>query len=103
CKMNVNYKPLDITNNIITGIIQSNHFCDYIGILSKHYIEFDAKETEKDYFDLANIKKHQDEKLRIIDNLGGIAFIIVYFHKYDQFFLFQPFKYTFQTKKVSYE
>ena len=43
------------------------------------YIDFEAKETRKEYFPLSNIHNHQIEHLKKIRNCGGIGFIIVRF------------------------
>jgi recombination protein U len=85
-KMPVNHDIVTVENNILTGILRKNDNCDFIGIYKGSYLEFDAKETEKEFFPMSNIKKHQMDKLKLISSLGGLAFIIVYFHHYDRFF-----------------
>jgi recombination protein U len=52
---------------------------DYNGIYKGYYIDFEAKETKKNYFPLANIHKHQIEHLKKIEEHGGISFLIVRF------------------------
>ena len=52
---------------------------DYNGIYKGKYIDFEAKETRKSYFPLANIHAHQIEHLKKIKKCGGIGFIIVRF------------------------
>lgn len=52
---------------------------DYNGIYNNLYIDFEAKETKKLSFPLANIHKHQIEHLERIAKCGGIGFIIVKF------------------------
>lgn len=83
-------KPTPITINKVDyksrtdAVITEAHFTipsttDYNGIYKGKYIDFEAKETRKDYFPLANIHKHQIEHLQKIRECGGIGFIIVRF------------------------
>lgn len=50
---------------------------DYSGILGGKYFEFDAKSTIKDTFPLANIKKHQVNRIKNLLEFGCDAFILV--------------------------
>jgi len=50
---------------------------DYNGVYNGYYIEFDAKNTNKNYLPLANIAKHQILHIKRILNHGGIAFLII--------------------------
>ena len=60
---------------------------DYNGIYKGKYIDFEAKETTKQYFPLANIHLHQIEHLKSVTNHGAIAFLIVRFTKENKTFL----------------
>jgi recombination protein U len=65
---------------------------DFNGLYQGHYIDFDAKETNsKTSMPLKNIHPHQIEHLNNVDAHGGIAFLIVHFKQYQQYFLL-PFK-----------
>lgn len=57
---------------------------DYNGIYKGNYIDFEAKETRRPYFPLANIHQHQLEHLKKIESHGGIGFIIVRFSKWNE-------------------
>lgn len=83
-------KPTPITINKVdyksrdNVVIKEAHFVvpsttDYNGIYKGMYIDFEAKETRKEYFPLSNIHNHQIEHLKKIRNCGGIGFIIVRF------------------------
>lgn len=56
---------------------------DYNGIYNGKYIDFEAKETNLEYFPLSNILEHQIKHLETIYNMGGISFIIVRFCKHE--------------------
>lgn len=60
---------------------------DYNGIYNSLYIDFEAKETRKNYFPLSNIHSHQIEHLNKIKNCGGYGFIIVRFVKFNENYL----------------
>ncbi|QEH61620.1 recombination protein U [Spiroplasma chinense] len=85
-KMPVNSSIIEVNKNIITSKAKKNDLCDYIGLYKGIYIEFEAKETELDYFNLNNLKENQRSKLNTIFQLGGASFLIVYFHKENSFF-----------------
>ena len=93
-------KPTPITINKvdyksrIDAVITEAHFkipstTDYNGIYKGLYIDFEAKETRKDYFPLANIHAHQLNHLNKIKNCGGIGFIIVRFVLRNETYLLQ--------------
>ena len=83
-------KPTPITINKVDyksrkdAVIKEAHFIipsttDYNGVYKGYYIDFEAKETRKEYFPLANIHEHQITHLKKIRDCGGIGFIIVKF------------------------
>ncbi len=61
---------------------------DYNGIYRGKYIDFDAKENHnKTSFPLANVSKHQVEHLKMVDAHGGIAFLLVAWNIYNEYYL----------------
>lgn len=61
---------------------------DYNGIYKGKYIDFEAKETtSKTSFPLSNIHSHQLKHLEMIEEHGGIAFIIVKFTHLNKIYL----------------
>ncbi|AGM25304.1 Holliday junction resolvase RecU [Spiroplasma chrysopicola] len=88
-----NKRPVNIIPLVKNGaIIEKGYFkekstCDYYGLFRGTYVEFEAKETFKEKFNLALLKKHQLEQLFSVTDHGGISFIVVYFHLYHRFFL----------------
>jgi len=93
-------KPTPITVNKVNyksrndAVITEAHFIvpsttDYNGIYKGKYIDFEAKETKKDYFPLMNIHAHQIEHLRKIKKCGGIGFIIVRFTTKNETYLLE--------------
>lgn len=91
-------KPTPITINKVdyksrdNVVIKEAHFIvpsttDYNGVYNGLYIDFEAKETRKEYFPLANIHAHQIEHLKKIKICGGIGFIIVRFVLHNETYL----------------
>lgn len=65
---------------------------DYNGIFKGKYIDFDAKENHnKTAFPLANVSAHQVTHLKNIQRHGGIAFLLVAWNKYNEYYLL-PFE-----------
>lgn len=64
---------------------------DYIGVVQGIPVCFDAKETSTSRFPLQNIHKHQIEFMDCFEKQDGIAFVLVYFKKYDEYH-YLPFK-----------
>ena len=91
-------KPTPITINKVDyksrkdAVIKEAHFIipsttDYNGVYKGMYIDFEAKETRKNYFPLSNIHSHQIKHLVDIKKCGGIGFIIVRFILSDEIYL----------------
>lgn len=94
----IHKKPTPITiykvdyKNKIDAVITEARFktpstTDYNGIYKSKYIDFEAKETTRKAFPLANIHKHQIEHLINVKRHGAIAFLIVRFTKENKTFL----------------
>jgi recombination protein U len=85
--VNVSY-PARNKAKIVEAYYKTPSTTDYNGIYKGKYIDFDAKETSsKTSMPLKNIHPHQIEHLAKIDQHGGIAFLIVHFKSYNQYFL----------------
>ncbi|WP_105615900.1 Holliday junction resolvase RecU [Vallitalea okinawensis] len=87
-------KPIKIDSKqrtITLAYFEQKSTVDYIGIVQGYSICFDAKETSAASLPLANIHEHQIEFMKDFENQKGIAFLLVYFTKKDECFLF-PFK-----------
>ena len=109
-------KPTPITINKVDyknrkdAVIKEAHFnipstTDYNGVYKGKYIDFEAKETRKKYFPLANIHKHQIEHLKKIKQCGGIGFIIVRFIISNETYLLEidrleDFLYSYNRKSI---
>lgn len=84
-------KPITIdkTKGVITlAYFDQKSTVDYIGVAQGVPICFDAKETTKESLPLANIHLHQITFMEDFVKQGGEAFLIVYFKKYDTYYLF---------------
>lgn len=87
----VNY--ISRTNAVIEDArFQIPSTTDYNGIYKGKYIDFEAKETTKNIFPLANIHEHQIQHLRNVYRHGAIAFLIVRFTKQNKTFLLEATK-----------
>ncbi|WP_339029495.1 Holliday junction resolvase RecU [Spiroplasma endosymbiont of Cantharis nigra] len=86
-KIPINNNIISVKDNIITARLKKNFFCDYIGLWKGAYLEFEAKESEKDYFNLNNLSQKQFEKLRLVNKNYGLAFLIIYFHLYEKIYI----------------
>lgn len=65
---------------------------DYNGIYKGKYIDFDAKENHnKTAFPLANVSTHQVLHLKKVQEHGGIAFLLVAWNLYNEYYLL-PFE-----------
>lgn len=68
---------------------------DYIGVVQGIPVCFDAKETSKAFLPFRNIHEHQIDFMNIFEKQEGIAFILVYFKNYDEYY-YLPFKHIFR-------
>ncbi|NLL71020.1 MAG: Holliday junction resolvase RecU [Epulopiscium sp.] len=86
-------KPIQINkeNRTITlAYFEQKSTVDYIGIVQGIPICFDAKETSHKNLPLQNIHPHQIQFMSSFEQQKGIAFLLVYFSKSDEYF-FLPF------------
>jgi len=85
--VNVSY-PARNKAKITEAYYKTPSTTDFNGVYQGKYIDFDAKETNsKTSMPLKNVHEHQIEHLKNVHQQGGIAFLIVHFKKYNQYFL----------------
>lgn len=61
---------------------------DYNGVYKGYYIDFDCKETKsKTSFPFKSIHEHQYNHLKAVKKAGGIAFLIIFFVLYNEYYL----------------
>ena len=85
--------PVEInkeSRTITLAYFEKKSTVDYIGVVQGIAICFDAKETRQKSLPVGNIHRHQIEFMEEFVNQRGIAFMLVNFMLYDQFF-FLPF------------
>lgn len=83
---------LDKTNRTITlAYFEKKSTVDYIGAVQGIPICFDAKDTSRTSLPLQNIHKHQIEFMECFNKQGGVAFLLVHFQKYKEYY-FLPFE-----------
>lgn len=76
--------------SISNGIIKSKSTTDYYGVYNGLFVAFEAKSTKLNSLPIANIKQHQLNYLYKIIKMGGKAFFIINFQKFDEYFLIHP-------------
>ncbi len=74
----------------IKGRKEKATWVDYCGIYKGTALIFDAKQISGTNFPLANLEKHQYNLLKSWAEKGAVAFLIVYFSKYDKYY-YLPF------------
>jgi recombination protein U len=90
---------IDKSRGVITlGYFEKKSTVDYIGNVQGIPICFDAKETSLKSLPIQNIHPHQIEFMDSFCKQDGIAFLIVYFSAYDEYYLID-----FATIKDFYE
>ncbi len=82
-------KPIKIdqkSRHISLAYFEQKSTVDYIGVVQGISVCFDAKETTKELLPLCNIHEHQMVFMDDFERQGGIAFILVYFSKYNEYY-----------------
>lgn len=72
---------------IIEGYYRTPSTTDYNGIYKGKYIDYEAKETNNRSFAFKHIFPHQVEHLKSVYDLGGIAFVLIYFKAVNEVYL----------------
>lgn len=75
---------------------------DYIGAVQGVPVCFDAKECATDTFTLNNVHEHQINFMKEFEKQNGVAFLLIYFKKYDTYY-YLPFEklYEFWTRALN--
>ena len=97
-----------INKNKVIGKLKQKSTVDFCGIYLGKHIEFETKQTDKDYFNFNLFKEHQIKYLIDTSLMGGISFVIIHFFKMDKSFAISiddliKLKDKFQFKNISYE
>lgn len=82
-------KPIRIdseSRTITLAYFEQKSTVDYIGVVQGIAVCFDAKETTKNFLPMSNIHAHQVAFMYDFKKQGGIAFLIVHFKKYDEYY-----------------
>lgn len=81
--------PINIdksTRHITLAYFDQKSTVDYIGVVQGIPVCFDAKECNSDTFPLQNIHEHQIRFMTEFEKQDGLAFILIFFTKRDQFY-----------------
>lgn len=76
-----------VNEKIINAYFEKPSTTDYNGLYKGKYVDFEAKETTKTSFPLANIHSHQIKHMENVIKHGGICFLIVRFVKMNETYL----------------
>lgn len=82
-------KPIKIDHekrHISLAYFEQKSTVDYIGVVQGIPICFDAKETSKEFLSLHNIHEHQINFMATFEKQKGVAFLLVFFSKYDEYY-----------------
>lgn len=82
-------KPIKIdphNRQITLAYFDQKSTVDYIGVVQGVPVCFDAKECATDTFPLQNIHEHQVSFMTEFEKQQGVAFLLLYFKKYDVFY-----------------
>lgn len=72
---------------IVEAYYKTPSTTDYNGIYKEKYIDFEAKSCRELNFSFERIYEHQIRHLERIDNLGGLAFLIIEFSSIDEVYI----------------
>ncbi|MBC7959511.1 MAG: Holliday junction resolvase RecU [Vallitaleaceae bacterium] len=87
-------KPVKLdgeNGHISLAYFEKRSTVDYIGVVQGIPICFEAKETTKEGLPLQNIHEHQITFMADFERQEGVAFIIVFFAKYSEYY-YLPFE-----------
>lgn len=74
------------TRHITLAYFEQKSTVDYIGVVQGVPVCFDAKECAYDTFALQNIHRHQITFMEEFEHQDGVAFVLIYYSKRDQYF-----------------
>lgn len=83
-------KPIEIDQEkrvIRLAYFEQKSTVDYIGVMGGIPICFDAKECGKKSLPFSNIHPHQVAFMQDFDRQGGLAFLLVHFTQYHEYYL----------------
>lgn len=86
--------PIKINNEnktITLAYFNEKSTVDYMGVVQGIPVCFDAKETSQKFLPLQNIHKHQVDFMQVFENQKGIAFMLVHFKIYNEYY-YLPFQ-----------
>lgn len=72
---------------IVEAYYKTPSTTDYNGVYRGKYIDYEAKETHNVSFYFKHIFEHQVKHLTIVDNMGGIGFVIINYKKVNRTFI----------------
>ena len=77
---------IDDDRHITLAYFDKRSTVDYIGVVQGYPVCFDAKECSQDTFAMSNVHEHQYQFMRDFEQQDGMAFILIYYTKRNQFY-----------------
>lgn len=75
------------THMITEAYYDAKSTTDYNGMYKTKYIDFECKETKTHIFSLDRLGDHQYSHLKMVDSMGGLAFVLLRFMTKDETYL----------------
>lgn len=103
-KRDLPLKVCSVNGNEVKAKFCSKSYSDFYATYYGYFFDFEAKQTEDDSFRLSNIKEHQFNHLKLINDFNGFSFLLIYFVKYDEYFAidFNQLSTIYDRSKIEY-
>ncbi len=85
-KRDIPIKIYKIEEQKVSAYLKQKALSDYYGVYHGRMFDFEAKQTQQKRFLLSNLKKHQYEHLKAVNQFGAFSFLLVYFVADDLYF-----------------
>lgn len=85
-KRNIPINIYSVKGNKIEAYLKEKSLVDFCGVFNGKHIEFETKQTDKDFFKFNLFKKHQLNYLIKSNKHKSLSFLIIHFYVYDKTF-----------------
>ncbi|WP_434337009.1 Holliday junction resolvase RecU [Mesomycoplasma conjunctivae] len=99
--LDISFKKIGKDLSVKKGMVLKKSTVDYYGIYNGIFVAFEAKSTNENLLNIKQIPDHQIQYLEQIKKHKGCAFFIIFFKKYEQFFILDISKFDKTEKSIS--